>query len=426
MSTFTVDAYQNEYLPLGGSEVNAIVTVTSDGAAGGAAGQPAAAEVVIVDTSGSMGAPYAKIKAAREATSIAIDCIRDGVLFGVIAGTDVATVVYPSGRELVTASADTREAAKWAVSRLSAGGGTAMGSWLRLAGELFGGAAGRNCHAILLTDGQNQHETPEELDAALGEVEGQFQCDCRGVGTDWEVSELRRIASQLLGSVDIIAHPRDMAEDFRALTQAAMGKSTGNISLRVWTPQGADVAFVRQVAPTIEELTDRRVAVNPLTADYPTSTWGQESRDYHLCINVPPREAGEEMLAGRVSLVEGDETHAQALIRSTWTDDRQLSTQISREVAHYTGQAELAECIQEGLEARKQGDLDTATFKLGRAVQLAADSGNDGTMKLLQAVVEVEDAATGTVRLRGNVAVVDEMSLDTRSTSTVRVGANAR
>ena len=32
MSTFTVEAYQNEYLPLGGSEVNAIVTVTSDGA----------------------------------------------------------------------------------------------------------------------------------------------------------------------------------------------------------------------------------------------------------------------------------------------------------------------------------------------------------------------------------------------------------
>jgi hypothetical protein len=60
---------------------------------------------------------------------------------------------------------------------------------------------------------------------------------------------------------------------------------------------------------------------------------------------------------------------------------------------------------------------------LGRAVQLAAESGNDGTMKLLQAVVEIDDPATGTVRLRGNVALVDEMSLDTRSTSTVRIGA---
>jgi hypothetical protein len=424
MSTFTVDAYQNEYLPLGASEVNAIVTVTSDGAAG-AALQPAAAEVVIIDTSGSMGAPGHKIKSAREATKVAIDCIRDGVLFGVIAGTDTASLVYPVEGGLVAASHQTRAAAGQAVGRLSAEGGTAMGSWLKLAGKLFADATDRNCHAILLTDGQNQHETSDELDAALTEVDGRFQCDCRGVGTDWEVSELRRIGSRLLGSVDIIAHPRDMADDFRALMQTAMGKSTGNVSLRVWTPQGATVAFVRQVAPTIEELSDRRMPVNPLTADYPTATWGAESRDYHLCINVPPREAGEEMLAARVSLVEGDETHAQALIRATWTDDRQLSTRISREVAHYTGQAELAECIQEGLEARKQGDLDTATSKLGRAVQLAAESGNDGTMKLLQAVVEVEDPATGTVRLRGNVAVVDEMSLDTRSTTTVRVGAGA-
>jgi hypothetical protein len=424
MSTFTVDVYQNEYLPLGGSEANAIVTVTSTGAAGSAA-QPAAAEIVIADTSGSMGTPTAKIKAAREATAVAIDCIRDGVMFGVIAGHDHAEPVYPVDGRLAIASEDTRAEAKQAAGRLKAGGGTAIGSWLRLAGEMFRTAPDRICHAILLTDGENQHETPEQLDAALSEVEGRFQCDCRGVGTDWEVSELRRIASRLLGTVDIIAHPSDMAEDFRALMQSAMGKSTGNVSLRVWTPQGAAVAFVRQVAPAIEELTGRGAQVNPLTADYPTATWGAEARDYHLCINVPPREAGEEMLAGRVSLIEGDETRGQALLRATWTDDRQLSTRINREVAHYTGQAELAECIQEGLEARKHGDLDTATDKLGRAVQLAADSGNDGTMKLLQAVVEVDDAATGTVRLRRDVAVVDEMSLDTRSTTTVRVGAGA-
>lgn len=424
MSTFTVDVYQNEYLPVGGSEVNAIVTVSSDGAAG-AAEQPAAAEIVIVDTSGSMGSPNQKITSAREATGVAIDCIRDGVLFGVIAGYDPADVIYPQGGRLAVASEDTRAEAKQAASRLAAGGGTAIGAWLRLAGELFATAPDRICHAILLTDGANQHETPEQLDAAVAEVEGRFQCDCRGVGTDWQVAELRRIASRLLGTVDIIAHPSDMAEDFRALMQSAMGKSTGNVSLRVWTPQGATVAFVRQVAPAIEELTGRGAQVNPLTADYPTATWGAEARDYHLCVNVSPHETGEEMLAGRVSLIEGDETRAQALIRATWTDDRQLSTRIKREVAHYTGQAELAECIQTGLEARKHGDLDTATYKLGRAVQLAADSANDGTMKLLQAVVEVEDAATGTVRLRRDVAILDEMSLDTRSTTTVRVGAGA-
>jgi hypothetical protein len=422
MSTFTVEAYQNEYLPLGGSQVNAVVTVTCE-AALGASEQPDAAEIVIVDTSGSMDSPPRKIKAAREATCVAIDCIRDGVAFAVIAGAGHATTVYPREGGLALASPGTRAAAKHAAGLLNADGGTAIGSWLNRAGELFNTDPARICHAILLTDGENQHEKPEQLEAALARVEGKFQCDCRGVGTDWRVSELRRIASTLLGSVDIIADPEDMAEDFRTMMQGAMGKATANVSLRLWTPQGATVAFVRQVAPTIEDLTDRAVSVNPLTADYPTATWGSESRDYHVCINVPPRDPGEEMLAGRVTLLEGDEVLGQALLRGIWTDDLQLSTRIKAEVAHYTGQAELADCIQEGLEARKHGDPATATFKLGRAVQLAAASGNDETLRRLAAVVDVEDAATGTVRLRGDVSIVDEMSLDTRSTATVRVGA---
>jgi len=424
MSTFTLEAYQNEYLPLGGTEVNAIVTVTSDGA-GSPSGQPEAAAIVIVDTSGSMATPHRKIEAAREATNIAIDCIRDGVLFGVIAGTDVARLVYPSGNRLLEASPQTRDAAKRMVSGLNPGGGTAIGSWLKLAGGLFRMTPERICHAILLTDGENKHETPEALDAVLAEVDGAFQCDCRGVGTDWQVSELRRVASRLLGTVDIIPEPEAMAEDFRAAMRTAMGKATRNVALRLWTAQGAKVAFVRQVLPTIEELTGRAVPVNELTADYPTATWGTEARDYHVRIDVPPREVGEEMLAGRISLVEDDQVLGQALIKATWTHDHQLSTRICREVAHYTGQAELADCIQEGLEARKRGDVGTATFKLGRAVQLAAESGNDGTMKLLGAVVEVDDPATGTIRLRGDVSIVDEMSLDTRSTSTVRVGVGA-
>ena len=149
---------------------------------------------------------------------------------------------------------------------------------------------------------------------------------------------------------------------------------------------------------------------------------GAESRDYHVCISVPPRNLGDEMLAARISLVEDDEVLSQGLVKAIWTDDQQLSTRISREVAHYTGQVELAECIQTGLEARKAGGDATATFKLGRAVQLASESGNDGTLKLLATVVDVDDPSTGTVRLRRDVADADEMALDTRSTKTVRVG----
>jgi hypothetical protein len=421
MISFAVDVYQNEFLPSGGSEVNAVLTVasTSDGVL-----EPnvEAAEIVIVDASGSMDVPHSKIRAAREATSVAIDCIRDGVPFGVIAGTHEAKLVYPSTTALAPASDATRDAAKQAIGGLDPDGGTAIGTWLMLASQLFGSKPGRSCHAILLTDGENEHETSAALDEAISACEGHFQCDCRGVGTDWVVSELRRVAAGLLGTVDIVADPADLAADFRSMMEAAMGKTTANLSLRLWTPQGAELAFLRQVAPTIEELTGRGVEVNALTADYPTGSWGQESRDYHVCIKVAPRNLGDEMLAGRVSLFDGENLLSQGLIKAIWTDDQELSTSIDRKVAHYTGQAELADCIQDGLQARKAGDEATAQVKLGRAVQLANESGNDGTMRLLQSVVHVDDAATGTVRLRGEVADADEMALDTRSTKTVRAG----
>ncbi len=104
-----------------------------------------------------------------------------------------------------------------------------------------------------------------------------------------------------------------------------------------------------------------------------------------------------------------------------WTDDLAASTAINPQVAHYTGQAELAQAIQQGLEARKLGDVDGATAKLGRAVQLASASGNADTAKLLAKVVDVVDAAAGTVRLKAKVADADEMTLETRSIQTVRV-----
>jgi hypothetical protein len=427
---FTAEVFQNEYLPEGSKEVNAVVTVTAAGAA--SAGRPAeAAEVIVVDCSGSMSSPPTKIQAARQATAAAIDTLRDGVLFAVVAGSHVATMAYPQDSRLVPATAQTRGDAKAAVARLRPGGGTAIGQWLSLARALLSPHADAIRHAILLTDGKDEHEQPDQLRAALGECAGIFTCDCRGVGTDWVVSELRAISSALLGTVDIVADPQGLEADFRAMAEAAMGKAVADIALRVWTPRDATVRFVKQVVPAVEDLTAMRIPVSPQVGDYPTGAWGDESRDYHICVDVPAAAVGDEMLAARVTVTlpgtDGTaQSLAQGLVRAVWTDDMELSTRINPSVAHYTGQAELAQVIQEGLEARKSGDLDTATARLGRAVALAADSGNDAVADLLGRVVDVVDPATGTVRLKARVDDADEMALDTRSTKTVRVGKSAR
>ncbi|WP_043669666.1 vWA domain-containing protein [Streptomyces xylophagus] len=435
---FSVDVYQNEYLPEGGREVNAIVTVTSTG--GGTIGSPVAAPhlysagqgpdaavAIMVDCSGSMDYPPTKMRNARDATAAAIDTLRDGVHFAVIGGTHVAKEVYPGGGALAVADSRTRDQAKQALRKLSAGGGTAIGTWLRLADRLLSSADVSIRHGILLTDGRNEHEAPEDLKAALDSCAGRFTCDARGVGTDWEVKEVTGIASALLGTADIVADPANLATDFTQMMETAMGKEVADVALRLWTPVGTAIKFVKQVAPRVEELTDRRAEAGPRAGDYPTGSWGDESRDYHVCVEVPEAGIGQEMLAARVSLVvpqpDGSTQNlgAQGLVKAVWTDDMVASTSINPQVAHYTGQAELAQVIQQGLDLRKSGDVDGATAKLGRAVQLASVSGNADTAKLLAKVVDVVDAAAGTVRLKAKVAEADEMTLETRSTKTVRV-----
>jgi hypothetical protein len=209
---------------------------------------------------------------------------------------------------------------------------------------------------------------------------------------------------------------------FRELMEAAMGKAVADVRLRMWAPQGSRVEFVRQVAPAIEDMTNRAAPVNALTADFPLGAWATaEARDYHLRVTIPPGNVGDERLAARVMLMVGDQQVSAGLVKAIWTGDEQLSTRINRQVAHYTGQAELAEAIHEGLAAREAGDEATATVRLGRAVQLAHEGGNADTVKLLKEVVEVENPETGTVRLKRDVDKLTAMTLDTRSTRTVRV-----
>jgi von Willebrand factor type A C-terminal domain/von Willebrand factor type A domain len=424
MAEFSAAVYQNEFLPDGGTDVNAIVTISCVGAGtAGQSGSGDAGEIVIVDTSGSMG--RIRLEAAKAAASAAVEQIVDGTWFAVIAGTHVAYLAFPyarSGAGMVRMDANVRYQAQQAISQFRADGGTAMGTWLILAGRLFDSIpmlAQR--HAILLTDGENHNETPEQLTNAIYSVTGKFQCDCRGVGVDWQVAEVRRIAQALLGTVDIIPDPAAMSRVFAELMHQSMSRGVADAQLRVWAPQGAQVMFVRQVSPTVEDLTSRRSEVNPLTGGYPTGSWSDESRDYHVSVRLAAKGVGQEQLAARVQLAVGGAVVAQGLVKAKWSDNDELTTRINPAVAHYTGQTELADAIQEGLAAKAAGDEATATTKLGRAIQLAAQTGNEEATTRLRKVVDVEDVESGTVRLKRSVEKADEMALDTASTKTTRV-----
>jgi hypothetical protein len=423
MADFSATVYQNEYLPDGGTDVNAIVTITCVGA--GIAGQTGAGdagEIIIIDTSGSMG--DLEMEQAKQAAQAALAEIVDGTYFAVVSGNGAAFLAYPhvrTGPGMVRMSPQTRAEASRAIAQLTSGGGTAIGTWLDLTGQLFYSVPQViQRHAILLTDGEN-NEAPAVLDAAIGRAMGVFQVDCRGVGTSWKVEEIRRIATNLLGTVDIIPEPSQMSDQFRDIMRTSMARGVAEAELRVWTPQGAQILFVRQVSPTVEELTGRRRPINDLTGGYPTGAWADESRDYHVSVRLAAKALGQEQLAARVQLVIHDQVYAQGLVKAKWSADHSLTAPIDEQVAHYTGQTELAAMIQEGLAAKSAGDDATATQKLGRAVQLAEQTGNEEATAKLRKVVDVEDAETGTVRLKRSVERADEMALDTASTKTTRI-----
>jgi hypothetical protein len=421
MSNFSSETFQNRYLPVGGTEVNAVVSVTaSDGQGAGAGASTAAAEVVVVDVSGSMNYPRAKIREARAATAAAIDCIRDGVAFGIVAGTDEAQEIFPGGGALVEATDETRRRAKEAVKGLKAGGGTAIGQWLLCADRLFAAHAGAIRHVMLLTDGQNADETPAELDATLSKCMGNFQCDCRGIGADWQVEELREVASALLGDVSFIRAPEQLVADFTETMGRAMGRAVNDVALRLWTPQGARVRFVKQVKPETDDLSARRVMAGELEGDYPTGAWGDETRDYHVCIEVPARDVGEQMLAGRVKLVVDGAVLSEAKVLAEWTEDEALSTVLSPQVVQASGRADYAQAAQVGIAAMRDGDYDTATSQLGRAAQIAYALDDEEKLHELSLVVDIDDAPTGKVRPKQKVDESDLMEVDVASTKTVR------
>jgi hypothetical protein len=421
MTEFSTHAYYNPHLASGATAVDVILTVTAgvdDLLPADAA--PRAAEVLLIDVSGSMGPPSRKLDEARNAAAVAIGCIRDGVEFAVIAGTDHATMVYPSEPTLAVANEASRADALVALQNIVAGGGTSIGRWLLAARHLLGGDRDRLNHVTLLTDGQNG-ERAKRFRRQLESCEGHYRCDCRGVGTDWKVDELRTIADRLLGTVDIIREPSGLESDFRALMSASMAKRVNDIQLRLWTPDGATVELVAQLEPGIVELTDRRLDESLRVGDYPLGAWGGESRDYHLRLRVPARAVGDEMLAARLSIVQHGKALAQRSLPITWTDDPAMSTKVVEPLEHYVAQEEGLIAVRDALTALDAGDEAHAGERLRMARRIAVRTGDDSRIAEIDRLLDPE---TGV--LRSHIDKGDKMELATRAVRTVRLPGHER
>lgn len=413
MLRFSAAAYQNEYLPERGDRVDVVVRVAAQGEAGAAPAGADAEFVILLDCSGSMGDPPTKLSAARRSAAAAMAVLRDGIGFAVVAGTQQARMLYPGQKALARTSPATREQASAAVARVHASGGTAIGTWLTMADELFSDRGGVVRYALLLTDGKNQHEAPEELDRALARSQNRFRCDCLAVGVaggdqGWSGSELLRISQAMSGTVHNVGDMADLPESFVRVATNAMAHTVADLRLRVRTTDGSVLRFIKQVHPTINDLTTRGGDIDAHTRDHPTGSWGAEVRDYQLAFTVTPRPAGMEVRVAWVALVlcqPGQEPVevAEVPILARWTADPRESTRINPQVAHYSGLTEVAVKIQDAVAAYNGKDFEKARSTLGQAVKLAHHSGHTSHLAQLAKLVDIDDAANGQVRLRDDI-----------------------
>lgn len=413
---FSLAVSQNRYLSTEDDEMHAVLTVSVSGAVEASAA-PEVAQVIAIDCSGSMAYPPTKIAAAQRATRAAIDALRDGALFAVVEGTLAARMVHPAKPVLVAADQASRKAAKQAVNRLTANGGTAMGAWLGLARRLLAEHPTAVRHVIMLTDGQNG-ESDWELDNELARCAPVFTCDARGIGEDWRPRQLLRIAEALHGTADAVRKPADLVADFAAMTRSAMDKLVPEVRVVVRTTSSSRLDFVRQTFPTEADLAGEEI--QPRTTAFTTGSWGVESREYHLRLTVDSSGAEPErdIRVGRVDLelrrpgaTEFERACDPQVVFAHWTEDLKLSSVLDPKVAHYTGQIELGEAVRDGCDAHDAGDVATAAAEWGKAVALATRLGNDKVLvRLLRLVDVVGDPSRGVVRVKEKPLAGDLLS----------------
>ncbi|GAA4002030.1 hypothetical protein GCM10022247_23460 [Allokutzneria multivorans] len=225
-------------------EVNAVLTVSAHPL-------PRTAEVIVFDRSNRAG--FAAVKAH---VLSAVDAIADGVEFAVVAGT----TTLPDGARLVVADQRTRAAAKAAVGKLGRQGGARFADWLGRAAVMLTEHAGPHPRAMLITAG-----TRQEFAEAAAPYADRFLCNYVGPDSSTEGVE-------------------------------------DGVHLRLELPKHARLRFLRQISPRQVDLTDE---ASPL--GFSTGTWGAESREYQLSIEIPATPIVSQFLAARATLVRHGE-----------------------------------------------------------------------------------------------------------------------
>ncbi|WP_369273175.1 VWA domain-containing protein [Streptomyces sp. R11] len=405
---------------------DALVTVTARSGADGEANavpERPGAEILIMDRSLSMSGR--KLDEAKRAMCAAIDTLRDGTYLGIVAGHHKAEVIFPATGGLARVDALTREDAKLRVVAQFAEGGTAIGQWLACAQRLFASVAapGTVRHAVLYTDGKDEHETAEQLGNVLTACTDQFVCDARGVGGDWHYAELLRITEALHGTAAAVVAVSDLTADFTRLMRQAQRIVVPRVYLGLRLNDRFQLAFVRQTRPVEAELTARQYQDGE--THVPLGSWPPESRQYHVSLRFDPRAltVDEDLRAARITLhaERPDGTRrpcsdtAALVVRRRSTPGFGIPR--SANLTRVENERELGMAMRACADAHLRGDLERADHELRLATGLAQDLRDTVRLRLLRSLATT--GPDGRLRVRRDVSRAEIQRIGVDSTKTV-------
>jgi Ca-activated chloride channel family protein len=420
--SFALEVDAPSYLAHDAQRADALVTVTARPAADPAPRAPGA-EILIMDRSLSMSGH--KLDEAKRAMCAAIDTVRDGTLLGIVAGHHEAEVIFPATGGLARVDAAAREDAKLRVVGQLAEGGTAIGAWLECARRLFASAdsPGGVRHAVLYTDGKDEHETPEQLGDVLTACADQFVCDARGLGDDWHYAELLRITQALHGTAEAVVTISDLTEDFTRLMRQAQRIVVPRVYLGLRLNDRFRLDFVRQTRPVEADLTPR--PVHDHETHVPLGAWAPGTRQYQICLRFAPHSltVDEELRAARITLhAEGPDgglgpcsDMAAMVVRRRSTPGFGIPR--SANLTRVENERELGMAMRACADAHLRGDLDRADRELRLATGLAEELGDSVRLRLLRAVST--SGPDGLPRLRRDVSRAEIQKIGVDSTKTV-------
>lgn len=395
---FSLEVFGTEDLSFDAKRLDVLLTVRGriDAEAPPAPDRNPFAEVLVMDRSLSM-ASAGKIGEAKRAAYAAVDALPDGAYLAVVAGNQEASVLFPVAGGLVRVDPAVRHAAKERIRGLTPRGGTRIGRWLRRAEELFATVdADIVRHAALYTDGRNEHESADELGAALETCANRFVCDARGLGEDWDHAELLRITEALHGEAGAVIEVSDLAEDFTALMAKVRRLVTPRVHLGLHLNERFRLGFVRQSRPIAVDLT-ALARHDGQDVQVPLGSWAEETREYRLSLQVDPEQldVGVLIRALRVTVLaetadgsrepRSDTLSVKARRLATTDTPAPLPAPLTAEERGYDLSMAMRACAKAFMDKR----FDAADRELREALRLARALGATERLRLLESLAVV-------------------------------------